>query len=34
MQTTPQQARHNNIFRELTSSGHTRIKEMLFNAFK
>ncbi len=34
MQTTPQQARHNNIFRELTTTGHARIKEMLFHTFK
>ena len=34
MQTTPQHARHNNIFRELTSKGHVRIKEMLFHTYK
>jgi len=33
MQTSPQQARHNNIFRELTGSKHVKIKEPLFNSY-
>lgn len=34
MATSHDQARHNNIFRELTDSSHTRIKEMLFNQYR
>lgn len=34
MKTTPQHARHNNLFRELTGQSHARIKEPLFNAYK
>ena len=34
MNTTPQHARHNNIFRELIGTEHTKIKEALFNSFK
>ena len=34
MNTTPQQARHNNLFRELTGANHVKIKEPLFHAFK
>ena len=34
MTTTPQQARHNNIFRELIGIDHVKIKEALFNSYK
>lgn len=34
MNTSHGQARHNNLFRELTDPSHTRIKEMLINVFR
>ena len=34
MTTSHDHARHNNIFREMTDTSHTRIKEMLFNQYR
>merc|ERR1711915_312522 len=34
MKTSYDQARHNNMFRELTDPSHTKIKEMLFHSFR
>ncbi len=34
MTATPQHARHNNVFRELTGQHHVKIKEPLFHTFK
>ena len=34
MTTSHEQARHNNTFREITDTSHTRIKEILFNQYR
>jgi len=34
MQTTHEHSRHNNLFREITDSSHTRIREPLFNQYR
>ena len=34
MSTSHEQARHNNTFREITDTSHTRIKEILFNQYR
>ena len=34
MTASHEQARHNNTFREITDSGHARIKEILFNQYR